>query len=252
MKKHYLYLLLILPFLFTSCMSKKKIVYLQGSQNFESVYANYDPLIQNDDRLSILVSSLEIEAAAPFNLNQNLISGPSTTSTNIINNSYLVDVNGNIDFPVLGTLNVSGYSIEQLKVLLKEKISIYVKNPVINISILNFKVTVLGDVVSPGIKSFSNHRVTLLDAIAAAGDLTIYGKRDNIMIVRDFQGLKSFNRVDITQADFVNSPFYYLDQNDVVYVEQRKAKIDSTSLPNLPLIVSVLSFLTTVVLLVTK
>ena len=104
----------------------------------------------------------------------------------------------------------------------------------------------------PGIKSFNNHRVTLFDAIGASGDLTVFAKRYNILIVRDIQGLKTFNRVDITKADFVNSPFYYMDQNDLVYVEQRKAKIDTTALPSLPLYASIFSLLLTVTLLVTK
>ena len=226
----------------SSCISKKKIVYLQGSQGFNSVSTNYDPLIQRDDKLAITVSSLEMDATKPFNLTH---SGNGTSN-------YLVDVAGKIDFPVLGTIQVEGFSISELKVLLKEKLSVYIKNPVVNITIQNFKVTVLGDVKSPGIKTFENHRVTLLDVLGSSGDLTPFGKRKNILIVRDYQGIKSFNRVDITKADFVNSPFYYLDQNDIVYVEQRKAKMDSTALPNLPLVVSVISFLTTMVLLLNR
>ena len=92
----------------------------------------------------------------------------------------------------------------------------------------------------------------MLDALAASGDLTIFGKRDNILLIRDFQGVKTYNRLDITQADFVNSPFYYLDQNDVIYVEARKGKIDASALPNLPIILSVITFITTALLLLTK
>lgn len=233
--------------LLTSCISKKKIIYLQGNQDFNSVSTNYDPLIQRDDRLAITVSSIEMDAARPFNLSQSTNNQSTNSQT-----TYLVDVSGKIDFPVLGTLSVEGFSISELRVLLKEKLSLYLKNPVVNITIKNFKVTVLGDVKSPGIKTFDNHRVTLFDAIGDAGDLSIFAKRKNILIVRDYQGIKSFNRVDITQANFVNSPFYYLDQNDVVYVDQRKAKIDASALPNLPLVVSVISFLTTMVLLLNK
>jgi len=229
-------------------MSKKKIVYLQGNQNVSNSSANYEPIIQNDDRLSIRISTLEPEAAVPFNLD----SGSNSTSGTNVNAGYLVDSKGTIDFPVLGTVQVAGFSIEQLKLLLKEKLSKYLIDPVINIRILNFKVTVLGAVGGAGVKTFQNERVTLLDALAEAGDLTIFGKRHNILIVRDFQGLKTFNRVDITKADFVNSPFYYLDQNDVIYVEERKAKIDASALPNLPLVVSVISFLVTLTILISK
>lgn len=246
--KKYLFLLLLLSLAFTSCMSKKKIVYLQGNQNVSNSSANYEPIIQNDDRLSIQISTLEPEASVPFNLE----SSSTTSSINTINSGYLVDNKGTIDFPVLGTIQVAGYSIEQLKLLLKEKLSKYLVDPVINIRLLNFKVTVLGAVGGAGVKMFQNERVTLLDALAEAGDLTIFGKRHNILIVRDFQGLKTFNRVDITKADFVNSPFYYLDQNDVIYVEERKAKIDASALPNLPLVVSVISFLVTLTILISK
>ncbi len=242
MKKMFFYLCISSLLLLGSCISKKKIIYFQGQQDYNAISNNYDPLIQRDDRLSIVVSSIEVAAAQPFNL---------VVSANGMS-SYLVDSTGKIDFPVLGTILVEGYSIQELKVVLKEKLAIYLKNPVINISIENFKVTVLGDVSSPGIKTFTNHRVTLLDVLGASGDLSIFGKRNNILIIRDFQGLKSFNRVDITKASFVSSPFYYLDQNDVVYVEQRKAKIDASALPNLPLIFSLISFSTTLFFLLNR
>ncbi len=123
----------------------------------------------------------------------------------------------------------------------------------INVRIINFKVTVTGEVAKPGIVTTNSQRLTLFDALAQSGDLTLYGKRDNILIVRDFQGVKSYNRVDITRADFVNSPFYYLDQNDLIYVEPRKAKIDSTAIgANIPAIISIVGFLLTTTLLLTR
>lgn len=247
MNKYSIYIVLILSILTTSCMSKKKYYYLQGTQDFKNASVNYEPIIQNDDKISIIVSSNEAEAAAPFNsFNADAVGGGAGMN-------YLVDNKGNIEFPIIGTLSVSGYSLSELKEMIKKKLALYFKNPpVINIVITNFKVTVLGEVKSPGIKSFNNHRVTILEALGASGDLAIFSKRNNIMIVRDFQGIKSFNTIDITKADVVNSPFYYLDQNDVIYVQERKAKIDSSALPNLPIIVSVFSFLTTLIFLVTK
>lgn len=251
--KKYLLAVFILPLLFSSCMSKKKIVYLQGSQDFNNISTNYEPIIQNDDRISIKITTLEPEAAVPFNI-ENVLN--NANNSNSVNNnsisSYLVDGKGTIDFPVIGTISISGFTIDQVKTMLKEKLAVYLKDPVINIRLLNFKVTVLGDVASPGIKAFSSNRVTLFDALGASGDLSIFGKRNNILLVRDFQGVKTFNRIDITKADFVNSSFYYLDQNDVVYVEARKAKIDANALPNLGLIISVVSFLTTMLFLVIK
>jgi polysaccharide export outer membrane protein len=250
-------------------MSNKNFLYLQGSQISTNSSYNYEPIIQNDDRLSIRVNTLEPEASEPFNLegSQNnsgnyknsLNSVNSTNNSNSNNNTnstsnigYLVDQKGTIDFPVIGTISVAGFTIDQLKIVLKEKLSVYLKDPIVNIQLLNFKVTVLGDVASPGIKIFNSNRVTLLDAIGASYDLTIFGKRKNILLIRDFQGVKTFNRIDITKADFVNSPFYYLDQNDVIYIESRKAKVDATALPNLSLIVSVVSFISTLLFLVVK
>jgi polysaccharide export outer membrane protein len=257
MKKNLL-LVLILPLFFSSCMSNKDFVYLQGTQNVITSSFNYEPIIQNDDRLSIRVNTLEHEASVPFNLEDsksnsvNLTNTPNTNGNNSSNIGYLVDEKGTIDFPVIGTISVAGFTIAQVKIFLKEKLSIYLKDPIINIQLLNFKVTVLGDVGSPGIKTFNSNRVTLLDAIGASSDLTLFGKRKNILLIRDFQGVKTFNRIDITKADFVNSPYYYLDQNDLIYIESRKAKVDASALPNLGLIISVVSFITTLLFLVIK
>ncbi len=248
MKNNCLLLILVTFFLATSCVSKKKIVYLQGSQNFTTISSNYEPLIQNDDMLSIYVSSLDPEASAPFNLGNNI----QSATINILQN-YLVDNKGNIEFPVIGTTAVSGYSIDGLKILLTEKLKKYIKDPVLNIRISNFKVTVLGEVANPGVKTTTGQRFTLLDAIALSGDLTLFGQRENILVIRDFQGLKTFNRVDITKADFVNSPFYYLDQNDVIYVEARKVKIDSTAIgSNITTGISIIGFALSLILLITR
>jgi len=229
-------------------MSKKNYYLLQGDYNMKEAAANYEPIIQKDDRVSITVSAMQSDLAQPFNMN----SGTNTVNANNVNAGYLVDSNGNIDFPVLGKINVAGYTIEQLKLMLKDKLKTYLVDPVINIRLINFKVTVLGAVGSPGVKDFDTNRVTFLDAIAASGDINPYGIRTNILIVRDYQGVKSFHHVDITKADFVNSPYFYLDQNDLIYVQERKAKVDATALPSLPLIISVFSFVTTVILLITR
>lgn len=237
----------------SSCMSKKKIVYFQGSQDFKNTSLNYEPIIQRDDILFINVSSMVAEAVIPFNLDSK--DGTLSASGGFVEQkqTYLVDYNGNIDFPVIGSLSVAGYSINELKILLKNKLTPYVKDPVLNIRIMNFKVTVLGEVVKPGIVTSTSQRLTLLDALASSGDLTPYGKRDNILLIRDFQGLKTYNRIDITKADFVNSPFYYLDQNDMIYVEPRKAKIDSTTFgTNISTIISIVGFLLTTIILITR
>ncbi len=227
-------------------------MYLQGQQKESSDQANYEPLIQNDDMLSITILSSESELATPFNIDQMQNNGVSSNS-NTLRTTYLVDNNGEIDFPVLGKIKVAGYTKSFLKQYLNERLAIYLKDPIINIRIINFKVSVLGEVNRPGIFQITSDRVTLLEVLANAGDLTLYGKRDNILIIRDYLGTKTYNRVDITKADFVNSPFYYLDQNDVVYVEPRKAKIDSTAVgTNIGTIISILGFVITTTLILTR
>lgn len=245
----YLFILITL----NSCVSKKKIIYLQGQQNQSSNEVNYEPLIQNDDLLSITISSVEPELAAPFNIEQLQSASGTSSSSSLTKSTYLVDSVGEIDFPVLGKIKASGYTKTYLKQYLKERLALYLTEPIINIRILNYKVSVLGEVNKPGSYTFNGDRVTLLEVIANAGDLTLYGKRDNILIVRDYLGTKTYNRVDITKADFVNSPFYYLDQNDVVYVEPRKARIDGTAIGgNVTAIMSIASFLITTTILLTR
>lgn len=250
MKKIFRILPLFVALSLLSCVSKKKFYYLQGEYNIKNASANYEPIIQKDDRITITVTAIQKESAEPFNL---FSAGGNSNNTNNINAGYLVDNEGNIDFPVLGKLSVAGYTVEQLKLMIQDKLSAYfTEKPVINVRIMNFKVTVLGAVNGPGVKEFQTNRVTLMDAIASSGDINVYGIRTNILIVRDYQGIKSFNYIDITKADFVNSPFYYLDQNDLIYVQERKAKIDATALPSLPLIVSVISFVTTLAVLIIR
>lgn len=235
-----------------SCVSKKKYYLLQGNYDMKNASSNYEPIIQKDDRISILVLTFQKELAEPFNLNVNGNNNNTIANNNNLNTGYLVDSEGNIDFPVLGKLSVAGYTVDQLKLMLTDKLKSYLVDPVINIRILNFKVTVLGAVQTPGIKDFQTNRVTLLDAIAAAGDITPFGRRDNVLIIRDYQGAKTFNNIDLTKSTVVNSPFYYLDQNDVIYIQERKAKVDASALPNLPLIVSIASLLTTVLILLIR
>ena len=215
--------------------------------------SNYEPIIQKDDRISIMVMTYQRELSDPFNLNQ--AGNANLGGGNIANNplaGYLVDSEGAIDFPILGKLSVAGYTIEQLRILLTDKLKSYLVDPIVNINILNFKITVLGAVGSPGVKAFNTNRVTILDALALSGDVSPYGRRQDVLIIRDYQGIKSFNTIDLTKADLVNSPFFYLDQNDVIYVRDRKAKVDSTALPSLPVIASTISFLTSIILLLTR
>jgi polysaccharide export outer membrane protein len=153
----------------------------------------------------------------------------------------------------LGKLKVGGLARSELAQILDEKIAKYIKNPIITIRLMNFKVSVQGEVTTPGTFSINSDRLTLIEAVSMAKDLTIYGKRDNVLIIREVNGIKSYNRVDITKADFINSPFYYLAQNDVVYVEPNKVRINGAAVgANTGVIISITSlFITLITLIVT-
>lgn len=247
---------LILLFLF-SCGSKKEVVYYQNINDLQNTngISNYEIKIQPDDLLSIMVTAEDSEIAAPFNLVT--ISANSTSSTTSSSSSgtrsvstYLVDPNGDIDFPVLGRIKVAGLMRTELVNLLQTKIEKYIKKPVVSLRLTNFKVAVQGEVTAPGVYPVNTERITLMEALSMARDLTIYGKRDNILIIREINGVKTFNRVDITQADFINSPFYYLAQNDVVYVEPNKTKINNSKIgSDTSLMMSVASILITLITL---
>ncbi len=252
LKKTFPLLLMLLVF---SCKPREELVYYQ---NIDGLAASeklnsYEIKIQPDDLLMIIVSAEDPETAIPFNLST--ISVPSATTNSVMSSrgqesmqSYLVDASGSIDFPVLGKLKVGGLSRSELMQLLHTKIAAYIKNPIINIRLMNFKVSLQGEVTQPGTYPINSDRVTLIEAITMAKDLTIYGKRNNILIIREVNGIKTYNRVDITKADFINSPFYYLAQNDVVYVEPNKAKINGAAVgPNTGVIISITSLLITVI-----
>lgn len=250
--------ILIIFLLLTSCISKKEIIYLQ---DIESIGSNSEKLysttvIQPNDILNINISAFDMEAVAPFNLmmsarpqqNQQI---DNTTSGQKLN--YLVDKEGTIEFPVLGTVEVGGLTRQELTSKLKSEISVYVKDPIVNISIANYKVTVLGEVSSPGTFTVPDERITLLEALGRAGDLTIFGKRDNIIILREKDGVKSHTIVDITKSDFLHSPFYFLQQNDVIYVQPNSAQISSAAYNrNTSVYISIASVLISLILVISR
>ena len=246
----------LFAFFFFSCASKKDLVYYQNIDGLASAEKSnsYEIKIQPDDLLMIIVSAADPESAIPFNLTT--ISVPSTYNLNAARGqesiqTYLVDASGNIDFPVLGKLKVGGLSRTEVMRLLEGQISKYIKNPIINIRLMNFKVSVQGEVTTPGTYNINSDRVTLIEAISMAKDLTLYGRRDNVLIIREVDGVKSYNRIDITKADFISSPFYYLAQNDVVYVEPNKTKINGAAVgANTGVIISITSLVITLITLI--
>jgi len=248
----------VLLFLLFSCASRKDIVYYQNidGMNTQQHVNSYEVKIQPDDLLMIIVSAEDPEIAIPFNLTSVTIPNATNLQAAVGQQtiqSYLVDRNGNIEFPVLGKLQVGGLSRTEVLQSLKDKIAVYIKNPIINLRIINFKVSLQGEVNMPGTYSIASERVTLIEALSMAKDLTIYGKRDNILVIREINGAKSYNRVDITKADFINSPFYYLTQNDVVYIEPNKTKVNASAVgPNTSVIISAVSILISLSVLIFK
>jgi polysaccharide export outer membrane protein len=247
MKKIISFLFAILLF---SCASRKDVVYYQNIDGLQNQKSNtYEIKIQPDDLLMIIVSAEDPEIAMPFNLGST--SGSNATSGQQTIQSYLVDSSGHIDFPILGKLKISGLTRSEVLQMLQDKIAVYIKKPIVNLRIMNFKVSVQGEVNSPGTYPVASDRITLIEALTMAKDLTIYGKRNNILIIREIDGVKSYNRVDITTSDFIHSPFYYLAQNDVVYVEPNKTKINGAAIgPNTGVIISISSLLITLITLI--
>lgn len=217
---------ILILFLLTSCASRKNIAYFQNAKNYETQQVNtetFAPKFKVGDILGINVSALDRETTVPFNL----VTG---TGDNAQSLDYIVDKEGNIEFPVLGKIRLLGLTPTEAKELLRERISEYVKNPIINLRLTNFQITVLGAVNRPGRYAVVGERITLIEALGLAGDLTIQGERRNILVQRDFNGTKTWSRVDLTTKDIVDSPLYYLTQNDLVYVEPNKGTIRSSGL----------------------
>ena len=257
--KYFFLLKKTIPFFFLallfSCASKKDIIYYQDIDTLEAQEksTSYEIKIQPDDLLMIIVSAEDPEIAIPFNLTTSSI--PAADRPDAIGQQstqlYLVDVNGIIDFPILGKLKISGLTRSEVLKILQDKVAVFIKNPIINLRIMNFKYSVQGEVTSPGTYNVASERITLIEALSKAGDLTIYGKRNSVLIIREIDGVKSYNRVDITKAGFINSPFYYLAQNDVVYVEPNKSRINAAAVgPNTGVIISVSSLLITLITLI--
>jgi polysaccharide export outer membrane protein len=252
----------VLMLLLSSCASREKLQYYQGIEKaFDKDSSTYNPILKQDDLLLIIVSAPNPEAAKPFNLTPFSVSGaasvaidiPDAETSQVRYQSYLIDNQGFISFPVLGQLALGGLSRADAIMLLKSKLEPYLKDPMVTIRILNYKITVQGEVERAGVFSISTERVTLPEALTMAGDLTIYAKRDNILIIRDVDGKKSYNFVDITKADFINSPFYYLSQNDVVYVEPNQTKMNSSIIgANLGVILTSASLLITIIALLIR
>jgi polysaccharide export outer membrane protein len=220
-----LVIVVLLSSFFSSCVSTKKITYFQFDQiDQENVSNSYQTTFKPDDLIQITIASDNREAVEPFNLVSPAANGLSAPQP------YLIDSNGEIDFPILGRVKIGGLKREQALKLFRDKVSPdYVKNPTINIVIINFKITVNGDVGNPGTFTVPNERVSIIDDLGLAGDLNISARRDNILVLREEGGKKLAYRVNILSNKILTSPVFYLQQNDVIYVEHNRARIQSAS-----------------------
>ena len=220
-------------FLFASCQSYKKVPYLQDSEVVGQVAQQetlYDARIMPKDQLTIMVSCTNPELAAPFNLtvagSASLTAGNSQGTSQSSQQTYLVDNEGNINFPVLGTLKVGGLTKKEVEQMIVEKLKPYIKEtPIVTARMVNYKISVLGEVAS--------EKVNLLEALAMAGDMTIYGIRDNVKLIRESaDGKQQIITLDLNKAETLLSPYYWLQQNDIVYVTPNKAKARNSDISN--------------------
>ncbi len=248
-KNSYIFILLIC-LLLSSCANTKKLVYLQGIDDQKQYEASlrYEIKLQPDDLLSVVVSAENAEVTIPFNLP--VVQGNAAVNAQT-GRTFLIDNDGYIEYPVLGKVKLGGLTRTQATEKLTELIKNYITNPGITVRLMNYKISVLGEVVKPGNFIVNGERINVLEAISLAGDLTVYGKRKNILLIHDDEGKKTYTRFDLTDAQLLNSPNYYLAQNDIIIVEPNKPRLNGSIIgPNIGLILSSVSVLLTLIIFV--
>jgi len=223
--------------MFASCASHKHVAYFQNSEEVDLSKSQYlyDARIMPKDQLTITVSTTNDEAAVPFNLTvpTPYTANQRSTYSQAMLQTYLVDNEGNINYPILGQIHVGGLTKSECEKMIQEKIQPYMsaaENPIVTVRMTGYQISVIGEVARPGTFTVSREKISILEALAQAGDLTIYGQRKNVQLIReDASGQKSIHTFDLTDADIINSPYFYLQQNDVVYVTPNKVKAQNSS-----------------------
>ncbi len=256
MNKKHIYFFALLLLIITGCTTQKKLTYFNGIDKYaadsinQQVSFRHEGRIKSGDMLGITVSGLDSKAVANFNLPFVSFSSPGSDQIYAPQTlqPYVVDIHGNINFPVIGTIKAEGLTRSELITLLASQLDEYIQNPIVNIRFINSAVTVLGEVNKPGQYALGSEKTTLLDALGLAGDLTAYGKRENVLIRRENNGKVEFSRINLNDESLFSSPYYYIQQNDVVYVEPNNVK--SVSSQNIPLYLSSVSTLATLITLV--
>lgn len=238
MKSFCLFVVSIVSVLLCSCGSTKDVAYLQNSDAVDLSPSQilYDAKIMPKDILNITVNTTTPEAAQPFNLTVRTVQNASTTATSYaqpVLQSYIVDNEGCVDFPIVGRLHLQGLTKSGAEQLIRDKIKPYMsktENPIVTVRMINYKISVLGEVNRPGMFTVANEKINVLEALAQAGDLTIYGVRDRVKLIReDATGKKEIHTLNLNSADIINSPYYYMQQNDILYVEPNRVKAQNSS-----------------------
>lgn len=228
---------LTMVLMLSSCGSTKNVAYFQNADQVSLAASKmlYDAKIMPKDELTITVSTTDPKAAMPFNLTVTKttgIEGQLASTPTLL--GYLVDNNGNIQFPVVGQLHVAGLTKNQCEELIKNKVRPYMsdkENPIVTVRMASYHVVVTGEVNAPRVVTVPQEKMSIIEALASAGDLTIYGKRENVMLIReDAQGEKHIHYLNLNDANIINSPYFYLQQNDVIYVEPNKVKAQNSAI----------------------
>jgi len=222
----WLILIVFISFFLGSCISRKQVDYFQKkdgtSENNIQLPPSFEPLVIPNDLLEIRVSSINPEAARFFNPGSTDNTGPDPSMIN-----YLVDAKGEIELPLVGKVHVAGNSTRQIRDLLRERLEKYLQSPTVMVTLASYKITILGEVKVPGLYQVKSEKINITEALGLAGDLTIFGDRKTIMIIREKEGVKSFFSVDLTSRDIFSQPYYFLHPGDVIYVPAGKGRIAS-------------------------
>ncbi|WP_183579147.1 polysaccharide biosynthesis/export family protein [Mucilaginibacter sp. X5P1] len=267
MRKKYLlnsYFILFILFISTtifSCATRKNIKYFEdipdsGVLKTIPITAYIEPKIQVDDILSIVVSTVDPAATQPINLGNISLLGPNNngpaTSQPVIS-GYLVSKDGDVEIPVLGKIHLLGLTTVEARGAIKERANKFYNDPSVTVRYANFKITVTGEVARPSVYIMPNEKVTLLDALSIAGDLTIYGKRDNILLLRENNdGSKTAYRINLTKSNLIDQPYYYLHQNDYIYVEPTKGKVAANDIAQARTYAILSSVITVIIVIISR
>jgi polysaccharide export outer membrane protein len=263
--KFFLLMILLFPIIvFTSCSTVKNTKYFQDIPDSGKLmpipkYEYTEPKIQSDDILTILVEPIDPTAAAAINggnipvANSAISITSASSGAGMPTSGYLVDNDGNVDVPILGKIKLSGYTINQAADTIKKIASKYYNSPSVIVRYANFKITVTGEVLRPGVYVMPNQKSTILDALSMAGDLTIYGKRDNVLLLREGpNNTKIAYRINLTKSNIISAPYYYLQQNDYIYIEPSKGKAAANDLAQTRYFAIFTSVLTIIIIVLSR